>query len=99
MDSADQLADLLMAEGMHGDPTAMERVYQQQLKAQQSWRWSVSGRLARRTWWGLDNSRADQRLQRLIHGLSTKAKALALSELLFDYNFERYGLRLLRYLL
>ena len=99
MDSADQLADLLMAEGMHGDFTAMDRRYQQQLKAQQSWRWSVSGRLARRTWWGLDNPRADQRLQRLIHGLSTKAKALALSELLFDYNLERYGLRLLRYLL
>ncbi len=99
MDSADQLADLLMAEGMHGDSTAMARHYQERLNAQQSWRWSVSGRLARRTWWGLDNSRADQRLQRLIHGLSTKAKALALSELLFDYNFERYGLRLLRYLL
>ena len=99
MDSADQLADLLMAEGMHGDSTAMNRRYQQQLKAQQSWRWSVSGRLARRTWWGLDNSRADQRLQRLISGLSTKEKALALSELLFDYKFERYGLRLLPYLL
>lgn len=99
MDSADQLADLLMAEGMHGDSTAMARRYLQQLKAKQSWRWSMSGRLARRTWWGLDNSRADQRLQRLINGLSTKAKASALSELLFDYNFERYGLRLLPYLL
>ena len=99
MDSADQLADLLMAEGMHRDSSAMDRRYQQQLKAQQSWRWSVSGRLARRTWWGLDNSSADQRLQRLINGLSTKEKAPAISELLFDYKFERYGLRLLPYLL
>ena len=73
--------------------------YQEQLKAQRSWRWLVSGRLARRTWWGLDNPRADRRLERLIHGLSATAEAPALSELLFNYNFERYGLRLLPYLL
>ena len=77
----------------------MAHLYRKQLDAQQSWRWSVSGRLARRTWWGLDNSHADRRLERLIHGLSATAKASALSELLFDYNFERYGLRLLPYLL
>jgi hypothetical protein len=73
--------------------------YQEQLKAQRSWRWLVSGRLARRTWWGLDNARADRRLERLIHGLSATAEATALSELLFNYKFERYGLRLLPYLL
>ena len=99
MDSADQLADLLIAEGIWGDSTTMARRYQQQLKAQRSWRWLVSGRLARRTWWGLDNPRADRRLRRLIHGLSFSTEAPALSELLFDYNFERYGLRLLPYLL
>ena len=99
MDSADQLADLLIAGGIWGDSTTMARRYQQQLKAQRSWRWLVSGRLARRTWWGLDNPRADRRLRRLIHGLSVSTEAPALSELLFDYNFERYGLRLLPYLL
>ena len=99
MASADQLADLLMAEGMRCDSDAMAHLYRKQLDAQQSWRWSVSGRLARRTWWGLDNSHADRRLERLIHGLSATAKASALSELLFDYNFERYGFRLLPYLL
>ena len=99
MDSADQLADLLITEGIWGDSTTMARRYQQQLKAQRSWRWLVSGRLARRTWWGLDNPRADRRLQRLIQGLSVSTEAPALSELLFDYNFERYGLRLLPYLL
>ena len=99
MDSADQLADLLIAEGMRGDSRTMARRYHEQLKTQQSWRWSVSGRLARRTWWGLDNPRADRRLERLIHGLSATAEAPALSELLFNYNFERYGLRLLPYLL
>ena len=99
MDSADQLADLLIAEGMRGDSHAMARRYRQHLDGQQSWRWKVSGRLARRTWWGLDNSRADRRLERLIKGLSATATAPALSELLFDYNFERYGLRLLPYLL
>jgi flavin-dependent dehydrogenase len=99
MDSADQLAELLIAEGMSGDSTAIALRYQEQLKAQRSWRWLVSGRLARRTWWGLDNPRADRRLERLIHGLSATAEASALSELLFKYNFERYGLRLLPYLL
>ncbi len=98
MDSADQLADLLIAEGIRGDSATMARRYRQQLDINQSWRWSVSGRLARRTWWGLCNPRADQRLERLIHGLSATAKAPALSELLFDYNFEQYGLRLLPYL-
>ena len=99
MDSADQLADLLMAEGMRGQSNAMARRYRQTIKSQQSWRWSVSGRLARRTWWGLDNPRADQRLERLIHGLSATAQAPALSGLLFDYGFEHYGIRLLPYLL
>ena len=99
MDSADQLADLLIAEGMRGDSRAMGRRYQQVLKAQQNWRWKVSGRLAQRTWGGLDNSRADRRLERLINGLSATAEAPALSELLFEYKFERYGLRLLPYLL
>ena len=73
--------------------------YQELIKTRRSWRWLVSGRLARRTWWGLDNSRADRRLERLIHGLSATAEASALSELLFSYNFERYGFRLLPYLL
>ena len=99
MDSADQLADLLIAEGMPGDATTMACRYQEQIKAQRSWRWLVSGRLARRTWWGLDNPRADRRLERLICGLSATAEAPALSELLFHYKFERYGLRLLPYLL
>ncbi|MCB4427672.1 NAD(P)/FAD-dependent oxidoreductase [Synechococcus sp. MU1643] len=99
MDGADQLADLLIAEGIWGDSSTMARRYQHQLKAQRSWRWLVSGRLARRTWWGLDNPRADRRLRRLIHGLSVSTEAPALSELLFEYNFERYGLRLLPYLL
>ena len=99
MDSADQLADLLIAEGMSGHSKAMALRYQERLKAQQSWRWLVSGRLARRTWWGLNNQSADLRLERLIHGLSANAEASDLSELLFKYNFESYGLRLLPYLL
>ena len=99
MDSADQLAELLIAEGMSGDSTAIALRYQEQLKTERSWRWLVSGRLARRTWWGLDNPRADRRLERLIHGLAATTEAPALSELLFNYNFERYGLRLLPYLL
>ena len=99
MDNADQLADLLIADGMRSESATIPHRYRQVLDAQRSWRWSVSGRLARRTWWGLNNCRADQRLERLINGLSSTAKATALSELLFEYRFERYGLRLLPYLL
>ena len=63
------------------------------------WRWQVSNRLARRTWWGLDDQQADRRMARLIHGLSGQASAEGLSHLLFHYRFERYGWRLLPYLL
>ena len=37
-------------------------------------------------------------MERLISGLSEQASAEDLSELLFDYRFERYGWRLLPYL-
>ena len=38
-------------------------------------------------------------MRRLIEGLSSRANAEDLSSLLFDYRFERYGLRLLPYVL
>jgi hypothetical protein len=62
------------------------------------WRWSLSGRLARRTWLGLRQEEADRRLDRLMASLED-LPAQALSELLFDYRFERYGVRALPYLL
>jgi flavin-dependent dehydrogenase len=62
------------------------------------WRWGISGRLARRTWMGLRGPLADRRLDRLLSGLE-HSRAEDLSALLFDYHFERYGLRLLPYLL
>jgi hypothetical protein len=46
---------------------------------------------------GLANAKADQRLERLLNGLQTK-RAEDLSALLFDYRFERYGLKALPYL-
>ncbi|MFS6818750.1 hypothetical protein AAF134_05465 [Synechococcus lacustris Tous-12m] len=57
----------------------------------------MSGRLAKRTWWGLDNKAADQRMERLLQGLN-HCSAADLSELLFNYRFERFGLRALPYL-
>jgi flavin-dependent dehydrogenase len=71
--------------------------YPNQLRQALGWRWSLSGRLARRTWLGLSNAKADQRLDRLLNGLQTK-RAEDLSALLFDYRFERYGLKALPYL-
>ena len=91
MDSADVLAECLVSGATLQD-------YQLSLKRLFNWRWGVSNRLARRTWWGLNNNSADERIDRLISGLSEQASAEDLSELLFDYRFERYGWRLLPYL-
>ncbi|MBM5792049.1 MAG: NAD(P)/FAD-dependent oxidoreductase [Cyanobacteria bacterium M_surface_10_m1_298] len=95
--SAAVLAPLLNS-ALEGDQSALDR-YPAQLRRQLGWRWSLSGRLARRTWLGLRSRRADARLQRLLTGLEASASAEALSQLLFDYRFERYGLRALPYLL
>ena len=79
----------------HADPILA--AYPRQLRQALGWRWSLSGRLARRTWLGLADAKADQRLERLLKGLQTK-RAEDLSALLFDYRFERYGLKALPYL-
>ena len=71
--------------------------YPPQLRQALGWRWSLSGRLARRTWLVLADAKADQRLVRLLNGLQTK-RAEDLSALLFDYRFERYGLKAFPYL-
>ena len=38
-------------------------------------------------------------MNRLVSGLEEKASAEDLNSLLFDYRFERYGLRLIPYLI
>ena len=91
IDSASVLSECLLSGRSH-------RGYQVALRQRYGWRWAVSNRLARRTWWGLNTPEADHRMQRLIHGLSGQASAEHLSELLFGYRFERYGWRLLPYL-
>ena len=68
--------------------------YPGELRRQLGWRWSLSGRLARRTWLGLKDQGSDQRLEHLLRGLE-RQPAETLSSLLFDYRFERYGLRAL----
>jgi flavin-dependent dehydrogenase len=95
--SATVLAPLLQA-ALEGDERGLTR-YPAQLRHQLGWRWPLSGRLARRTWLGLRSRRADARLERLLSGLEATASAEALSALLFDYRFERYGLKALPYLL
>jgi flavin-dependent dehydrogenase len=72
--------------------------YPNKLRKALGWRWTLSGRLARRTWLGLRDSGADQRLERLLEGLQG-CRAEDLSALLFRYRFERYGMRALPYLL
>ena len=95
--SADVLAPLLM-DALAGRPRALAS-YPKRLRRRLGWRWSLSGRLAKRTWLGLSDERADGRLDRLLAGLEATASAEALSQLLFEYRFERYGLRALPYLI
>ena len=73
-------------------------LYPDKLREALGWRWSLSGRLARRTWLGLNGPLADQRLDRLLTSLEG-GRAEDLSALLFGYRFERYGLRAMPYLL
>jgi flavin-dependent dehydrogenase len=76
--------------GLEAYPTLLRRAL--------GWRWSISGRLARHTWLGLHNGRADARLDKLLDSLENQG-AEDLGALLFGYRFDRYGLRILPYLL
>jgi flavin-dependent dehydrogenase len=94
--SSAALAPLLLA-ALAGDPEGL-RSYPRRLRRRLGWRWSLSGRLAERTWLGLRSPAADRRLERLLGGLEA-CNAEDLSALLFNYRFERYGLRALPYAL
>ena len=97
LSSSEVLAPLLL-QALDGRSAVLDR-YPRLLRRRLGWRWSLSGRLARRTWLGLHGPVADGRLRRLLGGLEAGASAADLSALLFDYRFERYGLRALPYLL
>lgn len=88
------------AEGREGADAGLDalRAYPQLLRRALGRRWELSGRLARRTWLGLHSREADRRLELLLTSLEG-SRAEDLSALLFDYRFERYGLRALPYLL
>ena len=95
--SARVLAPLLLKALAKQAGCAVLDQYPSLLRRELGWRWSLSGRLARRTWLGLADARADARLERLLAGLQTR-RAEDLSALLFEYRFERYGLKALPYL-
>ena len=97
MVSSRVLAPLLLQAVTTGRDSSLEG-YGGDLRRKLGWRWSLSGRLARRTWLGLKDAQADRRLERLLNGLQQQ-RAEDLSALLFDYRFERYGIRALPYLL
>jgi len=96
LSSSAVLAPLLLR-ALQGDGRCL-RHYPAQLRRRLGWRWSLSGRLAQRTWLGLRSAAADRRLARLLGGLEA-CSADDLSALLFEYRFERYGLRALPYAL
>ncbi len=94
------LLDMCSANGFSNSTDKKVHIqYKKALRKKLGWRWVISSRLARRTWWGLDDENADRRIGSLINGLSQKASAEDLSALLFDYRFERYGFRLFPYLM
>jgi flavin-dependent dehydrogenase len=97
MASSEVLAPLLL-DALAGKPHALKE-YAPRLRRRLGWRWSLSGRLARRTWLGLSGPTGDRRLQRLLQGLEAGSSAEDLSALLFHYRFERYGFKALPYLL
>lgn len=94
--SSEVLAPLL-TQAVEQDREQPLQRYERRLRQRLGRRWSLSGRLARRTWLGLRDDRGDRRLDRLLGGLEA-CRAEDLSALLFDYRFERYGLRALPYL-
>jgi flavin-dependent dehydrogenase len=87
----------LLVEAMGREPRCLN-AYPGRLRRALGWRWSLSGRLARRTWLGLRDGEADARLDRLLASLEGQ-RGEDLAALLFGYRFERYGLRALPYLL
>lgn len=97
MTSSRELAPLLL-QALAGSATDPLEDYPRRLRRRLGPRWSLSGRLARRTWLGLQDAAADRRFASLLRGLEG-CSAEDLSALLFDYRFERYGLRALPYLL
>jgi flavin-dependent dehydrogenase len=92
------LQDALGASGGSASAQQAMRDYAPQLRRALGWRWSLSGRLARRTWLSLHEPKADGRLDQVLRGLEG-CRAEDLSALLFGYRFERYGLRAMPYLL
>ena len=95
--SSQVLAPLLLEALAQGREQPLHS-YERRLRRRLGPRWSLSGRLARRTWLGLRDGHGDRHLDRLLAGLEG-CRAEDLSALLFDYRFERYGLRALPYLL
>ncbi len=103
--SADVLAEILAKSLTVDSPTSAMKdakiayLYSEELKRELGWRWNLSGRIAKKTYWQLSKDRSDRRISKLIRGLEKKMSAEDISALLFDYRFERYGFRLLPYLM
>ncbi|KGG12491.1 MULTISPECIES: NAD(P)/FAD-dependent oxidoreductase [Prochlorococcus] len=72
--------------------------YQHDLNRKFGWRWIISNKIAKKTWWGLSDKKADKRIIKILHGLYKKANAEDISNVLFEYKFGRFGLRLIPYL-
>ena len=101
IDSADVLADVLLELQGSASATAERAVqiqYKKYLRQKLGWRWKLSGRLGRRTWLGLKDECSDRRLEKWLTVLENSS-AEDLSALLFNYRFERFGLKALPYLL
>ncbi len=74
-------------------------IYQKKMDKLFGFRWRLSNQIGVYTWNKLNSGKSDKRILSLIEGLSESSTAEDISALLFDYRFERYGIKLLPYLL
>ncbi len=73
--------------------------YSKKLKNKFGWKWLISNKIAKRTWLNLENKSSDKKLNKILYGLSKNGKAKDLSDILFEYKFGSYGIRLFPYLI
>lgn len=73
--------------------------YENELRKLFGWKWKISNKIAKNTWWGLSTKVADEKMKKKINLLEKHASAEDLSSLLFDYNFGKHAVRLIPYLI
>ncbi len=75
------------------------KIYKTKLKENFGWRWYIANKIGTKIWTRKNSSSYDKKIIKLIKGLKNNYSSKDMSDLLFNYKFDKYGLRLLPYLL